>query len=183
MVARAIKTYVPTGGANLRTHVFNSLKSLQRKVPLLADPMPVPERIRLDSSRIRQAEAHFEGSIGRPPTDDELSELVNLSPAKLQRIRAMAKGRIPFSVVEERSEDDDASSDIVGSTRSDYDTWTDAVYTDLGENDKLIMRFRSGYDGADTLDNTAIADRLGVSPSYVSQRALAIQQKLDRFHG
>jgi DNA-directed RNA polymerase specialized sigma subunit len=183
IVAKAIKTYSPTHGASLKTHVYNGLRSLQRKVPMLADPMPVPERVRLDSARIRQVEAEFEGRIGRPPTDDELSELVKLSPKKIQRVRSMAKGRIPFSVIEEKADDDDTSADIVGSSHTEYDTWRDAVYNDLGEQDRLIMQYRSGYGDADVLDNNAIAERLGVSPAYISQRASAIQKKLDSYHG
>jgi DNA-directed RNA polymerase specialized sigma subunit len=183
MVARAIKSYDPQKGANLNTHVYNSLRSLQRKVPMLADPMPVPERVRLDSARIRQAEAAFEGQIGRPPTDEELSELVKLTPKKIQRVRGMAKGRIPFSVIEEKADEDDTSADIVGSSRTDFDTWREAVYYDLGEQDRFIMSARSGYGDTDVLDNNTIAERLGVSPAYVSQRAAAIQRKLDEYHG
>jgi DNA-directed RNA polymerase specialized sigma subunit len=95
----------------------------------------------------------------------------------------MAKGRIPFSVIEEKADDDDNATDIVGSSRSDFDTWMDAVYYDLGEQDRIIMRHRSGYGDADVLDNNTIAERLGVSPAYVSQRAAAIQRKLDAYHG
>ena len=181
-VARAIQSYKPGAGANLKTHVYNSLKSLQRSVPMLTDPMPIPERIRLESNRIRQVAAEFEGNIGRPPSDEELADLTKLSPKKLQRIRAMAKGRLPFSTIEE-ADDDNAESDIIGSTRTDYDNWVDAVYSELGETDKLIMQHRSGYNGSDRLDNNAIAEKLDVSPAYVSQRALAIQRRLDAYHG
>ena len=64
-----------------------------------------------------------------------------------------------------------------------YDEWVDAVYHDLGEIDRVIMSYRTGFRGAPVLSNGDIAKRLKMTPGAVSQRANRIQGKLDEFYG
>lgn len=185
LVAKAVRSYNPSAGAKLRTHVNNHLKSLQRAVPMLSDPMPIPERMRLEHTRLQNLSLDYEDEVGRPPTDDELAEMSGVSLKKIQRMRKAVRGHVPFSVIEEADDDDESgmATDVVASQRSDYDTWMDAVYAELGEIDKLIMRYKSGYGGEQVVDNNEIAKRLNLHPSTVSQRAARIQQRLDAYHG
>lgn len=183
LAARAVKSYDPGRGANLKTHVYNQLRALQRIAPEVVDPLPPPERFRRQQAEISTALSDLEDSLGREPTDEEVSEHTGIPLSRTSKVRARMRARIPMTSFEEGDDDDDTGQDVVGSTRTDYDDWAEAVFHDLGHIDKLIMQYRTGYGGADKLNNMEIASRVGISPAAVSQRARRIQARLDEFYG
>lgn len=182
LAAKALQTYDPEKGANVRTHVANQLRSLQRMAPGVIDPLPPPERFRRQQAEIRQAADVLSDRLGRDVTDEEIAELTQLPITRVSKVRNRMRARIPLSAYEETEEGDDESPELEASKRELYDDWTDAVYHDLGDLDRLIMMHRSGYRNADILSTQEIAERLGITPAAVSQRANRIQQKLDQFH-
>lgn len=183
LAARAVRSYDPTRGANLNTHVHNQLRRIQRMAPSISDPLAPNERFRRQQMEISSAMAHIEDTLGREPTDEEVAEATGLPAKRVTKVRNRMRARIPISVYEDASDDEDGAPDIIGSERTPYDEWIDAVYDDLGPVDRLIMMYRTGYRGADILDNNTIAQRLKLSPSAVSQRVRRIQSRLDSFHG
>lgn len=183
LAARAVKSYDPKKGANLRTHVYNQLRALQRESPGISDPFTPAERFRRQQAELANVSEQLIDTLGRDPTDEELAELTGIPRRRVSKVRARMRARLPISTYEESGESDDDSPDIVGEERTDYDNWVDAVYDDLGPLDRIIMMHRSGYRGAEPLDNNAIARKLGMTPSAVSQRARLIQRRLDEFHG
>lgn len=182
LAADAVKSFDPTRGASLKTHVYNQLRRLQRMAPGVVDPLAPPERFRRQQVDIKQGVELLQEEMGRDPTDEEVADLLGMPSARVTKVRNRMRARMPMSVYEEASSDDDTAPDIVGSTRTPYDEWIDAVYHDLGEIDRLILMYRTGYRNSDVLSNQEIANRLSISPAAVSQRANRIQRKLDSFH-
>jgi len=182
LAADAVRTYDPERGAGLNTHVYNQLRALQRMAPQVTDPLAPPERFRRQQQEITQANESFFDEMGREPTDEEIAEVTGIPPKRITKVRNRMRARIPISAYEESFDEDDEAADIVGSERTEYDDWVDAVYDDLGEIDRLIMMHRTGYRNADVLSNQEIAQKLDVSPAAVSQRVSRIQKRLDEFH-
>jgi DNA-directed RNA polymerase specialized sigma subunit len=180
IAAKAIKKYNPKAGAKLHTFVASNLRELQRSAPVINEPFVAPEKFRQDSHILHKANKAFIDSFGREPTDEELSEAAGLPLKRVFRVRNRNRPVIHMSALE--GDEDSPNQDIVGQRRRPYDDWLDAVYHDLGDIDKLILQYRTGYGGVERLPNEAIALRAGLSPAAVSQRAAKIQAMLDQFH-
>jgi DNA-directed RNA polymerase specialized sigma subunit len=183
IAAKAVRSYDSTRGADIKTHVFNQMRSIQRMAPGISNPLSPPERFRRDQQEIDTSYKELEDVLGREPTDEEISEMTGLPVRRVIKVRTRMRARIPISAYEDKDDDDDSNYDIVGSKRDDFDDWLDAVYDELGPVDRLIMMYRTGYRGSEIYPNSVIAKKLNISPSAISQRASRIQSKLDSFYG
>lgn len=181
VAAKAVKSFDPTRGAQLHTHVSNQLKRLVSEAPRIQEPFVPSERFRKESNDIRNAMTSFTDRMGRDPTDEELSDITYIPLKKVIRIRTASRARVPLSAVEEANDENEGGYDVVGSIRSKADDWGEAVYYGLGDLDKLIFMHKTGYRGADKLSNEGIAEKLHLSPQAVSVRARKIQDQLDSY--
>lgn len=181
LAAQAVRSYNPTKGANIKSHVTTTLQRLKRIAPEISDPMPAPERTRKHQLDIGNSIDVLRNEFGRDPTDEEVSELIQVPAHRVTKVRNRMRARIPTSVYEEGPGGEDSGSDVVSATRTDMDDWVDAVYHDLGPVDKLILMHRTGYRGTPKLDNLDVARKVGLTPAAVSQRAARIQARLDAF--
>jgi DNA-directed RNA polymerase specialized sigma subunit len=183
LAAQAVKGFMPEKGAQLTTHVYRQLQRLQREAPQLTDPMPMPERVRRDSRDVINAMAEIGAVAGTEISDEQVSELTGIPVSRVTKVRRLMRKGISESAYDEGlGEDDDDTPDVVAQSTEPYDEWVDAVYHDLGEVDRVVMAYRTGYRGNPVLSTTDIAKRLRMSPGAVSQRAAKIQAKLDEFY-
>lgn len=183
LAAQAVQSFNPERGAQLSTHVYRQLQRLQREAPAITDPLPLPERMRRDSRDIINALAEAGGLIGTEVSDERLSELTGIPVSRVTKVRGMMRKRLPESSYEEGLGDDDGEvPDVVATETDPYDEWVDAVYHDLGEVDRVIMSYRTGFRGAPVLPTNEIARRMKLSPGAVSQRAAKIQARLDAYY-
>lgn len=183
LASQAVKTFDPTKGANLHTHVFRQLQAVQRLAPTITDPLVMPERLRRDRGQVAQHIREVEDNLGREASDEEVAELAELPVNRVTKVRRMLHANIPESALEDVDEDEGEGADIIAHQQTPMDDWHDAVYHDLGDIDRVIMQYRTGYRGYDILPNQEIARRLKVSPAAVTQRARRIQERLDEFNG
>lgn len=183
LAARAVTTYNPLAGANLQTHVSNHLRALQRMIPNITDPLPPPERFRHDQKRIAASTEALEDEMGREVTDEEVSERTGMPLKRVTRVRGRMRARLSTGIVEDSNDADEEAPDIVGSERTRFDEWVDAVYHDLGPIDRVILSHKTGYRGSEPLSTNDLARRLNMTPAAVSQRAGRIQKRLDEFDG
>jgi DNA-directed RNA polymerase specialized sigma subunit len=95
----------------------------------------------------------------------------------------MLHAGIPASALDDVEDDEQGGHDPVVYRKTPEDDWHDAVYHDLGDIDRVIMQYRTGYRGYHVLSTNEIAKRLKVSPGLISQRARHIQSRLDEFDG
>jgi DNA-directed RNA polymerase specialized sigma subunit len=180
VAAKAAQSYDPTKGAKLQTYVSSQLRSVVRDAPKIQEPMVPGQKYRAESAELHTAKLRFTDTFGRDATDEELSELTNIPLRKVVRLQSSNRARIPMSMVEE-ADDDINAPDVIGSTRTPYDDWVDAVYHGLGDVDRLVLMHKTGYRHAEPLDDEQLSKRVGLSVDAVQQRARRIQEQLDRF--
>ncbi len=182
MASDAVKSFDPTKGASLQTHVYRQLQSLQRQAQQIQSPMPMPDRLRQSRGAIYQAVEQVKNQLGREPSDEEIAEISKMPVAHVVKARQRIRQGIPLSVLEDDDDDNDNAPDMVAHQVRPEDDWAEAVYHDLGDIDRVIFQHRTGYRGAEQLPNQEIARRLRMSAPAVTQRAQRIQARLDEFN-
>ncbi len=173
----AFHTYNPEYG-KLKTHIFSHMQGLQRYNAKEQNIISLPERVALDHSHMKEAENILRDRFGRDPSDAELSDHTGLSNKRLQYIR---QSHVPVSegaasVIDDEGDMGDPAVSIPGQKNT---AWENFVYYDLGATDRLIMDYVLGRNGRRRLSVQAIAGKLRITPSAVSQRTAKIQQLLD----
>jgi DNA-directed RNA polymerase specialized sigma subunit len=180
MALDAAEKYQPTAGASLPTHVFSQLQGLKRYASREGMVVSVPERLMLQKRKLDTTHQDFRDEMGRDPSDDELSYRAGVSIRDIKRVRktpaVINEGRF-YQGLNESTPDLPA----VESDRKGADAWRDYIYHNSAETDKVVMEHTLGLNHKPKLDNTAIAAKLRISPSAVSQRKNAIQKQLDEY--
>jgi DNA-directed RNA polymerase specialized sigma subunit len=183
LAAKAVRSFDPKHGVKLQTHLMRQLQELQRVAPSTVEPLALPVKFRRDQGAIRSAMTTLTDDLGREATDEEIADATMLPLKRVLRVRGRMRARVPFSAMNADADDeDDDAPDVVASQRTPEDDWLDAVYHDLGEQDRLIMGYRTGYRNSPVLTNQEIAAKVRMHPASVSQRASIIQKKIDSFY-
>jgi RNA polymerase primary sigma factor len=174
----AIKTYDPSKGANLRTWVTAQLQPLSRYGQSLA-PVKTPELAGRKAAEIHRTYENMHDRLGRYPTDDELSDEIGISKAKLEKLRKMRGFSTSESAYALSSGDENDEIAMPSASSHDATSYaTDAVYSSLDPREKVIMDWKTGAHGKEELSNAEIAARLGVSPAFVSQVSASIANRV-----
>lgn len=174
----AIRKYDPTR-SRLQSHLLNQMQGLRRITQQQSQVIRAPERVLLDSQRLRESQQELTDELGREPTDAELTDKLGVSMSRLAKIRKYQPG-VSSGQIEEL---DPMSGGVAGSLPNRRDAenlWADIVYQDLSPIDQKIMEFSLGMRGQKKLSNQEIAQKLGRSPGAITQRKVKIQQLLDQ---
>jgi hypothetical protein len=165
----AIKTYDPSQGTKLSTHVYNHLRPMGRHA---ADLGAAARKSRLDRERTAEylsAVRDLTETNNREPSDDELRDHLKVDRKTLSKMRQASGGEAAEGQMEYLpGEDEDPRLAL----------WTDYVYHDLDPTGKLIMDHKLGRNGRPVLNTEATADRLGLHPDYVNRRAGQIAERI-----
>lgn len=171
-VVGAIRSYDPMGPTNLNTWVVTNLKQLSRYGKRLR-PIRASEVSIRNAAELNKVTKDLEDRLGRKPTDDELQDETGWSKKELARIRAAATAAVSSDVVS--SSDAEAGPEEPGVTQLNNVPFNrDAVYLSLNDRDREIFDYRLGLHGKQQLSGKDIANKLGVTPAYISQRSSAI---------
>jgi DNA-directed RNA polymerase specialized sigma subunit len=177
IAVKAIQSYDPSRGAKLTTHLMTQLQPLRRVYMQRRSPVRSPERVVIDGNHLREAERAFLDDRGREASDVELADQTGLSRRRIAHVRGFMKGIIPESAT---MGDDETTASLPGVTQPDPERiWLEYIYYDLDPVNRQIMEWKTGIHGKQTLSNNAIARRLNISPSAVSQRADRIAKRLE----
>lgn len=174
----ALQAYDPAKGS-LRQHVLSRLRGLQRLSAREQQSISIPEQVILDRQHLRAAEAELEDRLGRPGSDTELADHTGLSRKRLGYIR---QARPTINTGRLTNPQTGEAADVAAKMQYHNPTeeaWESLVYEDLGPVDQLVLDYTLGRQGRPKLSGKAIAAKLGISPSAVSQRAAKIQGLLD----
>ena len=175
LAAGAFKSYDPTKGAKLRTHLMTQMQPLRRVYTRRQQPIHVPDRIRSEYYHMNQAEQEFKDSHGRDPSAPELADMTGLSARRLAHIRRNIRPVTAESGMTTRTEEGEEEIFYPGTQQVDPQrVWMDYVHHDLAPIDRNILEWRTGLYGSPVLSNNEIAKRLKLSPGAVSQRAARI---------
>jgi DNA-directed RNA polymerase specialized sigma subunit len=169
----AIKTFDPSSGANLTTHVYNYLRPINRESKDMAEIAPVSRHYNDESAKMINAITSFSEENGREPDDSEIRDILGISQKRLEKLNKIVKYEVPESQIVGGMEDED-----IDEQSNKLNLWTDYVYHDLGTKDKKILDFKLGRSGHPEMSNEEIALKLNISPMEISNRSANIAKKI-----
>jgi DNA-directed RNA polymerase specialized sigma subunit len=179
MAAEALSSYDPAKGP-LKSHMMSRLQRLRRTASSHRQIIRVPEQVALDQMHSERAANELEDKLGRPPSDQELSDFTGLSLKRLQYIRGSGRP-LAESTITRHSDDGGGGYDPrVRSLQERPDAWLELVYDDLDETNQFIIERVLGMHGHPKTKPSQVAAQLRISPAAVSHRMAQIQQKLDK---
>ena len=175
LTVQAIKTYDPKSSAKLPSWIITQLQPLSRYGQRLR-PIHASEAAIRQAAELHRVQKELADELDRDPTEDELSDAVGISTAKIRRIKASVPAVLPASAFEVQDEDSMGGLPAV-TVPNRMGTAEDAVYASLNARDRAIFDFKTGKGGT-TLTNDEIARRLGVTPALVSQRSKYVADQI-----
>lgn len=84
----AVKTYDPTKGAQLSTHVTNWLQKIKRENYKYQNAARIPENLHIEFGKFKEAEESFKERFDRDPTDDELAHELGWSKKQVVNLKS-----------------------------------------------------------------------------------------------
>lgn len=173
LALEAAKSYDPTKGASLSTHVYGNLRRLQRLSAQRGNLTRISENSSLERLQIQRAMREWQADHGEEPTTEELSTVTGLSRKRIDAVMNN-KPVVPDSLIQTPE-----GESLVASPNHQraLDLYNHAIYDELDATDKRIYEWCTGYGKGTKLPNTEIAKRLNISTAAVSQRLNKISKK------
>ena len=177
LAVKAIKSYNPAAGAQLRSWVTTQLQPLARYGQQMR-PVKAPEVAIRQAAQINRVTMEMSDTLGRDPTDDEIADEVGISAKRVRNLKSMVTPSVSEGTMS-AAEDEDMVQGLPAVSQPDRLKFTEeVVYEALGDRDKMIFDLKTGKHGRTMLSNQEIARRLGVTPALISQRSLAIAMQI-----
>lgn len=177
LALNAARSYNPKR-SRLQSHVLTHMQGLQRMKRQQQEVIRMPERMVLEQHRLRTYEQELADELGRPPSDNEISDKLGISSDRLSKIRRYGSS-LSGGQLSQIDPDNAVGSSVPGDFES-RNAWVRLVHHDLAPLDQQILELTLGLNGTKKLSNAEIARRLGRSPGAISQRKLKIQELLDQ---
>jgi len=172
LTSEAIKTYDPSQGTKLSTHVYNHLRPLNREAKDMTEVAPMSRYYGEESGKMVNMIRGFTEENGREPDDVEIRDALGISGRRLEKLNKIVKYEVPESqVVGDVDEGEDPES-------SRLNLWTEYVYNDLDHHGRKILDMKLGRNGHPAMSNDEISKKLNLSPVEVSNRASKIAQSI-----
>lgn len=166
----AIKTFSPSGGAALATHVTNRLKKLSRLSYTHQNIARIPEYQTLKYHTYTTAQADLAGQLGRDPTVSELSDELGWSKGALRNFqRNLRKEFVESGETPPIFDDSEGEGGMI-----------DYIYYDLAPLHKKIFEHTTGYGGAKMLDNKKMMKKLRLTQGQLSYQKRLLTNKIER---
>lgn len=179
MAADAFGSYDPAKGP-LKSHLMARLQRLRRTASQQRQIIRVPEQVALDQMQSEAASKELEEQLGRPPSDQELSDFTGLSVKRLQYVRGSGRPLAESTITRPGEEGAGMYDPRVRPIQQDDDAWLELVYDDLDPTNQFIMERVLGMHGHEPTRSSQVAAQLKISPAAVSHRMAQIQQKVDQ---
>ena len=176
---KAAEKYDPSR-SRLQSHMLNNMQELRRVQRKQQEIIKAPERVLLESQKLKSYSQELEDTTGREPTDAELSDYLGISLDRLSKIRSFQPGISSSQAETETDSGDVLSPESRLPGPSDSSHWVEIVYSSLSPLDQKIMELGLGLHGHKKLSNIEIAKKLNRSPGAITQRKVKIQQILDQ---
>lgn len=170
LALNAVKSYDPSQNTKLNTHVFNSLKKLNRVVADRGNVIHMPEQSALERRQLETIVNNYVIDNGEEPSQQTLADLTGMSIKKIERLQNL-KGATSTSAV--TSEQGDL---LDKAPRNALRLYEDTLYQELDETNKKIYEWLTGYNGKPMLSRQEVAQRLKMTAPALSQRISKIDQ-------
>lgn len=175
----ALKTYNPSEGASLQTHVYNSVHQKAKRLNYMFQNlghMPEPRAMKVG---VYQNElAHLRAELGREPSAAELSDRLGMSIAEIDRIRREVQRDLSI---------EGGAEDMSAFELSEDEEILSHVYFELTSEEKVVYEYIFGRNGRprmikanNKIDFDGIARKVGFSTSKVRSIFVRIRQKLEK---
>jgi DNA-directed RNA polymerase specialized sigma subunit len=177
LARQSLDTFDPSKGANLKTHVFNDLKRLNRFYTERSQTVHIPENVKVDNAHIYRFKLDFEDKHDREPSLTEITDGTGLSLKRVQKA-ASSTGEVAESMFTTETGDSLDKS----KSKTAESIWSDYVYHDLDEKGKKIFEWTTGYNGVKTIPKKDMATKLKMSPAAISSRLNTIEKRLNEIN-
>jgi len=172
LAADAIKTYDPSKGTKLSTHVYNYLRPIQRSARDMTEVSPLSRYYSDEAAQFVKFNQDFLEENGREADDSEIMDGLGINTKRLAKLNKLVKYEVPEGqLVGSIEQEEDKGSE-------NLNLWTEYVYNDLNTLDKKILDYKIGRNGHPTLSNEDIAAKLKIGPVDVSIRSQKIAEKI-----
>jgi RNA polymerase primary sigma factor len=175
----AARKYDPSR-SRLQSHMLNQLQGLRRIQQKQQNVMRVPERILLESQKLRTHHQELSDELGREPSDTELADALGVNTARLKQIRSYQPGMTSGQLEENDPTGVGYAGKSLHARQEAANLWAQIVHQDLNPMDQKILEYSLGMNGNPVLSNQEIASKLGRSPGAITQRKMKIQSLLDQ---
>lgn len=171
LAMQAFHGYDPSKGAALGTHVVNQLQRMSRLSYANQNVARLPENKMLWFHAYHRADARLGDELGRSPTTDEIADELGWSIPRVEEFRRSIGRR---ELLESGGHDDSGATGLHDDARQDHTL--DFVHHGLPPTQKAIFEHLTGYAGTETLSNTLIQKKLGLTQGqYSYQKAKLIE--------
>lgn len=177
LTINALRNYDPSSKANLNSWVTTNLKQLSRYNRNIK-PVRTPELAARQASELWTVSNNLSNDLGREPTLEELADETGWSIKRIKHIKEVNVPTINASLYDTPMNNSSSTSQPGVIPVSQLPFAQEAVYMSLDDRDKAIYDFRTGSHGKKVLSAAEVANRLGITPAAVSQRANTIAQQI-----
>lgn len=169
---KAIKSFDPSMGNKLSTHVVNQLQKLKRVMYTNVNAARAPEHLQLQYHDYNLKRQGMHEELGRDPTSDELSDRMGWSTRKLEQFRSQV----------ERGEllENDEKTPAGMFVPHAYDPTLDYAYMSMSPRQQKIFEYSTGYKGSEKLKNPEIMRRMGITQGVLSYEKSSIKDLLSK---
>jgi DNA-directed RNA polymerase sigma subunit (sigma70/sigma32) len=165
----AFKTYDPSKGVKLSTHVYNHLQKSKRFVATYQNIGRIPENRIFDVGKFNRAYTTMEEKLGRPPESKELAKHLRWTVKEVDLMSRSLRRDVAGSKFE---------SDPTENIKRSYKLLDAAAKSSLDAFDyKLYELSKKGLKGKE------LAKRLHTSPAKVTRRKQHIYRVLSKYQG
>ena len=172
LAVEAFKTYDPTRGTGLGTHVTNGLMKMSRLSYANQNVARLPETKRLMYHTFQTGHAELQDALGRAPTTDELADHLGWSIPHLTAFRKQT-GHQELLESGGSSVGEGNAGAAFDADNTDYTV--DFIHHGLPPTQKAIFEHLTGYGGVKVLSNTEIQKKLNLtqgSYSYAKKKLI-----------
>jgi RNA polymerase primary sigma factor len=154
-----------------------------------ADTIRLPVNVVRKQRRVARAETQLTAALDRPPTDEEVAALAEISVPDLLAVRDAARAVASLDRRLGDGADDAAVGELLGDDAPGpeelaelglYRAEVRAAVAELPARERAVVRMRFGLSGDDPAPLREIGRRLGLTPERVRQIESAALNKLGR---
>ncbi len=158
---QGFKTYDPSKGANINTHLYNNISQLSRLIYQNQNASSIPENLIQQIGRIKQAKNYLTDELNREPTNEEIADHMHQPVAHIQKTLKYNRADLI----------NDSDRDVKQETVKDYTKANEIFSYRQGLPDKEKKQFDAltGFGNAKVLAPGEFGQKFKLKPYEVSR--------------